>query len=630
MFLFSPLPSHQVRLNDPFWSERLRVNHEQSLPAQYDLLLRTGRIDALRLQWHPGSALPKPHIFWDSDTAKWLEAACYACRLRPDESLRQKIDEVAALFIAAQQPDGYLNSHFTVVRPQDRWSNLGYDHELYCAGHLIEAAVAHHQLTGTDTLLTTACRFADLIATVFGTGEGQLRGYCGHEEIELALVRLYHATGEPRYLALATYFVEERGRAPNWFQVEAETRARSSRGNAPMMRFPLDYYQAHLPVREQEEVTGHAVRAVYLYCAMTDLARDLGDASLLDACRRLWTNLSHHKLYLTGGIGSSKEGGECFTQNYDLPNQTAYCETCASVGLVFWAHRMLQAEGGAAYAEVIERALYNGALSGMSLDGRKFFYENPLASLGTHHRQEWFECSCCPSNLSRLLGSLGSYVYSESEDTLLVHLYISGECTFTLGNGISGTLRQSGDSPWQGRVRFEITTDQTTSWTLGLRVPEWSSGFTVHINGQISAFAAEKGYASLNRIWQTGDVVDATFDLPVRRLEGHPMLTATAGHTAIQRGPFVYCVEDADVEPSVLDLSLPPDTSLTSRHDENLLGGVVVVEGTAVTRAPADTNALYRPVCHALPGRPTPFRAVPYFTWDNRRPGAMRVWIPKA
>lgn len=621
MFRYVPIPFQRVSIQDPFWNERQRVNHELSLVKQYAMCESTGRFDALKLQWKPGQP-NKPHIFWDSDTAKWLEAACYACQIREDAALRAKIDRVARLFIGAQQPDGYLNSYFTTVEPRRRWKNLRFNHELYCAGHLFEAAVAHHALTGEPELLAAAERYADYIGSVFGPCEGQLQGYCGHEEIELALVKLAQATGAARHLALAAYFVEQRGKAPCYFDQE--------RRDLPPDQLPLDannaYFQAHQPVREQKEAVGHSVRAVYLYCAMADLAREKDDAGLLAASEALWKDVTEGKLYLTGGIGSYWER-EAFSAPYFLPNDRAYCETCASVGLIFWAHRLLQHEAARSYAEVIERALYNGALSGMSLDGKSFFYQNPLASIGEHHREEWFQCSCCPSNLSRLLGTLGSYIYSQGAETLLVHLYIGSEARFQLASGVRGSLRQSGDAPWGEQARFTLALEQEGEMELGFRIPSWAKAFHLRVNGQpLESTPSEGGYARVRREWKTGDTVEVHLPLHTLRLASNPRVIANSGQVALQRGPFVYCIEDADFDASVLEVSLPREAEITAHFDPALLGGVTVLQSQALRTAPQ--SGLYFEASTA-PQTPIPFRAIPYFAWDNRTPGAMRVWIPQ-
>lgn len=621
MFNYSPIPPQDVRITDSFWSERLRVNHERSLPKQYEMCERTGRFEALLLRWQPGQP-NRPHIFWDSDTAKWLEAACYACRIREDGELRARIDEVARLFVDAQQPDGYINSYFSQIDQDRRWKNLRFNHELYCAGHIFEAAVAHHELTGEEHLLKAACRYADYIDSVFGLEEGKIPGYCGHEEIELALVRLYRATGEVRYLKLASYFVEQRGRQPLWFKIEQDgVIPPDFQGHG----FVDDYVQAHVPVREQEEVCGHAVRAVYLYCAIADLAREQEDDSLFAAAERLWNNLVSHKLYITGGIGSSWVG-EAFSTNYDLPNERAYCETCASVGLIFWAHRMLQHSGDPTYANVIERALYNGALSGMSLDGESFFYQNPLASFGGHHRQSWFECSCCPSNLSRLLAALGSYICSVGRDELRVHLYIGSETRFSAPDGSPATMIQAGKSPWDGVIDFHMHLSRPQVLTLSFRIPEWSSDPQLAVNGDAVTVSVENGYASVRREWKPDDRIALRFEMPVRRIHGNPKLMGNSGQVAIQRGPFVYCIEDADFSNSVLGVSLPRKGVLSATFDPSLLGGLVTVNGEAECDEGTATGLYHAGEAPAR--KVVPFRAIPYFAWDNRTPGAMRVWIP--
>ena len=452
-----PIPFTEVQIDDSFWNERLRINREVSLPYQYWQCQETGRIDAFRLQWQPGMGAA-PSGVWDSDVAKWVEAASYSLSTHPDAELAAQLEEVVALIASAQQPDGYLNTHFTQVDQEKRWENLQDAHELYCAGHLIEAAVAHFQATGKRDLLDVACRYADYISIVFGREEGKIHGYCGHEEIELAMVKLYRATRENRYLDLSRYFVEERGQSPHIFK-----KPRDGRGG-------LDYYQAHAPVREQKEAVGHAVRAVYLYSAIADLAGEFNDPSLLAASETLWDSVTKRKMYLTGGIGSTRVG-EAFTNDYDLPDETAYCETCAAVGMVMWSHRLVHLDCDRRYADVMERALYNGVLSGVSRDGTKFFYENPLASRGGHHRQPWFECVCCPSNLSRLLASLGNYLFSRTEDGLAVHLYLQSGMARQSVAGASVQLKLETRYPWEGLIRLTVETDRPAAFAL--RAKRW-------------------------------------------------------------------------------------------------------------------------------------------------------------
>ncbi|MBI2302615.1 MAG: glycoside hydrolase family 127 protein, partial [Armatimonadetes bacterium] len=492
-----PVPFTAVHLDDVFWTPKMRVNRESTLRAEYNQCHDTGRLDAFTLT--PGS---NPHIFWDSDVAKWIEAAAYALAEQPDAELAQLLDEVAERVASAAQPDGYLNCHYIVAEPDKRWSNLRDWHELYSAGHLIEAGVAHYQTTGKRGLLDAVCRYADHIGTVFGIGSGQKRGYCGHEEIELALVKLHRCTGEERYLRLAQYFVDERGFAdPHYFDVEAR-----ARGENPQVLVDrhgghsrYEYCQAHLPVREQSEVVGHAVRAMYLYSAMADLAAELDDAGLQAACERLWADLTRHKLYLTGGLGPSARN-EGFTSHFDLPNRSAYAETCAAIGLVFWAHRMLQLDLDGEYADVMEACLYNGTISGVSLDGQRFFYTNPLASRGDHHRQDWFGCACCPPNLARMIASLGGYVASRTADGVALHLYAAGTVD-------AGEVRLRVDTryPWDGAVK--VTFETAGESTLRLRVPGWCPGWSLAVNGEPADAPPQRGYLALRRAWRAGDVV---------------------------------------------------------------------------------------------------------------------------
>ncbi|PTY01871.1 hypothetical protein DB346_10460 [Verrucomicrobia bacterium LW23] len=642
MFQLVPVPAALVCIDDPFWNERLHVNGEQSLPKQYDLCKSTGRFDALKLNWKEGEP-HRPHIFYDSDTAKWLEAACYiACQRQMqgqmvDAVLLDRIEEVAQLIIHAQQPDGYINSYFTQLDKELRWKNLRDNHELYCAGHIFEAAVAHYHFTGKDHLLQAACRYADYIDSLFGRENGKWKGYCGHEEIELALIKLYKATGNIRYRDLAVYFVEERGQKPYYFDSEI--------GATPGISTHA-YVQAHLPVREQKEAVGHAVRAVYLYSAMADVAREMNDASMYEACERLWENLAGTKMYITGGIGSYAHN-EGFGGDYDLPNGTAYCETCAGVGLIFWAHRMLQRKGDVRYAEIVERALYNNALCGMSLNGESFFYQSPLASDGSWHRQQWFVCACCPSNLSRLLGSLGDYIYSYNAESLdiWIHHFIGSSATVRLKNGADLKLTQKGEMPWNGNmaIHIEYNSDELTEdLALHIRIPDWASNLRMAIRpakGVASRhvpFEISGGYALIQGRFNSGDVIELRFEMPVRYLASNPKITSNNGLVALQRGPFVYCVEDADyanpAEESVLNLSLDVDSGLEARHEPTMLGGVTLLE--------SPSGAVFRTA--SLPTGPTPyvalqrtirrcaFTAVPYFAWDNRRPGAMKVWLPIA
>ena len=619
---YIPLSFTDVSIEDEFWAPRIRTNRDHTIPMIYEHCLSTGRIDAFRLNWKQGME-PVPHIFWDSDVAKWIEAASYSLTTHPDPDLAELLDKVIDLVTSAQQKDGYINTHYTVVEPDKRWTDLRGCHELYCAGHLMEAATAHFQATGKRILLNALCRYADYINDVFGTNPGQKRGYCGHEEIELALVKLYNATGENRYLELSKYFINERGRQPHYFDIETK-----ARGEDPEQFRPRDYsdVQAHAPVREQREVTGHAVRAMYLYSAMADLARETGDNSLLRACEQLWRHLCEKNMYITGGIGCSRHN-EGFTTDYDLPNETAYAETCAAIGLVFLNHRLLQLDCDGHYADVMERALYNGVLSGISLDGKTFFYENPLASNGSHHRQPWFGCSCCPTNITRLLASLGQYIYAQNENDIAVHLYVQGTGRFDMG-GQSVVLRQETRYPWEGRVSIRLDMERSATFGLKLRIPGWCRSASLNINGNPVDIKScmERGYVRLEREWQTADQITLELNMPIERVHAHPDIRQNAGHVALQRGPVVYCLEEIDHDVPPHRIILPQKTKLISRHEADLLGGVTVITGKTMTTDVSDwNNDLYRSKAPQL--KPCDFTAVPYYTWDNREPGQMRVWI---
>lgn len=627
------VPFTKVTVKDGFWQPRIETNRRVTLPIEYRQCKRTGRIDAWDLNWKPGE--PKqPHYYWDSDVAKWLEAAAYSLATHSDPKLEARVDDMIARIAKAQQPDGYLNIYFTVVAPEKRWTNLRDWHELYCAGHLMEAAVAYHAATGKRLLLDVLCRYADHIAAVFGPRAGQKRGYPGHEEVELALCKLHRATGERRYLELAKFFVDERGRRPNYFDLEAQ-----ARGDTPLADY--ETRQAHRPVREQDAAEGHAVRALYLYSGMADLAAATGDGSLLAACRRLWKSVTGRRLYVTGGVGSSRKE-ERFTFDYDLPNETAYAETCASIALVFFAHRMLHLEADSRYADVMEQTLYNGVLSGVSLDGKKFFYANPLAVFpeafrrrpgeGSGHlaptRQEWFDCSCCPPNIARLLASFGGYVYSASAHEAYVHLYVGGAAEFSLG-GVQVTLRQTTAYPWRETVRIDVAPQSPLRFALALRIPGWCRGARLRVNGKTVELArtTRRGYARIAREWTRGDRVELTLPMPVERIEAHPRVRMNHGFVALRRGPVVYCLEEVDNGANLAALSLPREAKLRAVFNRRLLGGAVAITGRLQRRlADGWDGALYRPR-GATRERSVSFRAVPYCLWNNRGDGEMRVWI---
>jgi DUF1680 family protein len=610
-----------VIINDAFWTPRIRVNREQTIPHEYGECKKTGRILGFKPDWMPQTREESRHIFNDSDVAKWVEAASYSLGTNPDPELDALLDEVIGLISQAQQPDGYLNTYFAFVAPQKRWTNLRDCHELYCAGHLIEAAVAHYQGTGKKTLLDVMCRYADYIDSVFGPEDGKKRGFPGHQEIELALVKLYHATRNERYLKLSKYFIDERGQQPHYYDIEAR-----ERGEDPgdFWAKSYEYCQAHVPVREQSEVVGHSVRAMYMYTAMADLAGEYGDESLLAACEKLWDNVCLKRMYITGGIGPSAKN-EGFTFDYDLPNENAYAETCAAIGLLLWNQRLLQLDCDGRFADVMEKALYNGILSGVSLDGKKFFYENPLTSLGAHHRREWYGCACCPPNIARLLASLGHYVYSESETDVAVHLYIQSTGNLKVA-GQAVTFAQETNYPWDGSVAITVSPEKPVTFGLKLRIPGWCREATIRVNGEEVCSKAQKGYARIEREWKPGDRVELDMPMPVERVIAHPDVRQDAGCVALQRGPVVYCLEEADNPVPLHRITLPTSTELTAQFEKDLLGGVVTVTGDALAADDLGwTGSIYKAGEPEM--KPIKIKAIPYYAWDNREPGGMMVWL---
>ncbi|HEX2907322.1 MAG TPA: beta-L-arabinofuranosidase domain-containing protein [Phototrophicaceae bacterium] len=634
------VPHQGVFIGGGFWGDRLQTNRTATIPAIYEQLRKTGRLDSWKLEPHEK---PKRYVvirmFWDSDTGKWLEAVGHSLRHHPDPELEHEADELIRQIQQAQQPDGYLNTYFTAIEPGKRWTNLRDWHEMYNAGHMIEGAVAYYQATGKRDILDVLARYADHIIERFGPQEGQKRGYPGHPELELALVKLYHATGEERYLHLAKYFIDERGQAPIYFDVEAR-----ERGEDPedFWAQTYRYCQAHEPIRDQQTATGHSVRACYLYAGVADIARETGDQSLLETSRRLWDDLTQHQMYITGGLGPA-HSNEGFTFAYDLPNETAYAETCASVALAFWAHRMFHLDPQGRYLDVLERALYNTVVAGVSLEGDHFFYANPLTSYPNvnpyeafsgitsaryYRREEWLTCPCCPPNLARLLASLGDYFYSVTPDTLYAHLYNQNQTKFQMA-GQTVQIEQQTHYPWDGDIQFTVKTAAPVEFTLAARIPGWCRGYHLEVNGTPVNAVIVDGYARIKRLWADGDQARLVLEMPVERMVANPMVRQDAGQVALQRGPLVYCLEEVDNGPGLANVVLPPEAALKVAFDAELLGGVVVITGEAVRREPQPWRGdLYQPqaVQPILDSKFT-FKAIPYGFWANREPGEMRVWL---
>ncbi len=607
-----PVPISAVTLADPFWAPRLEALREVTLPSQHRLLEETGRIGNFRRAAGKAEEPFQGRFYNDSDVYKWLEAVAWTLAWSLADPLEGAAEGVIAEIAAAQRPDGYLNTYFALERAAERWRNLRDKHELYCAGHLIQAAVAHHRATGSQRLLGVARRLADHICATFGPAtEGKQPGTPGHEGIEMALVELSRETADPRYRGQAQFFLDMRGRG-------------LIGGRA--------YHQDHRPFPDMVRLEGHAVRAVYLAAGVTDLYAETGEPALRAALERLWERTATRQTYVSGGLGARHEG-EAFGHDYELPNARAYAETCAAVGSVMWNWRMLALDGDARYADALETALYNGALAGLSLDGQAYFYANPLSDDGRHRRQPWFDCACCPPNLARLLASLPGYCYSLSAEGVWVHLYAGGTVRLRLGDGRTVGLRLHTRYPWDGNVVIEVEAEGP--FDLFLRIPAWcEAGASLSLNGQPYDGPLVPGsYARLRRHWGPGDTVRLDLPMPARRVACHPYALENQGRVALMRGPLLYCVEGVDHPGLDLrDLLLPSEAKLSAAHRPDLLGGVVALQGQAlaVPPGPGWEGHLYRtahPRAASPQGQAVPLTAIPYYAWANRAPGPMQVWL---
>ncbi len=619
---YQPIPFTRVRIQDDFWSSRIATSCQVTIPYDFEKCETTGRIDNfLKASGVMEGAYQGLH-FNDSDVFKVIEGAAYALVIQPDRPLEAYLDDLIEKIAATQEDDGYLYTPRT-IDPQhapdasgpERWSKLIFSHELYNVGHLYEAAVAYYHATGKRALLNVALKNADLIASVFGP-QGR-RDVPGHQEIEMGLVKLFHVTGDEKYLNLAKFFLDERGVAAGHVLYGA-------------------YAQDHLPVTTQTEAVGHAVRAVYMYAGMADVAAITGNHAYIEAIQTLWSNVVSKKMALTGGLGARHEG-EAFGENHELPNLTAYNETCAAIGSIFWNHRLFLLTGQSKYIDVLERTLYNGFLSGVSLDGKSFFYVNPLSSDGEYRfnsdntltRQEWFHCSCCPTNVVRLMPALSGYIYAIQNAALYVNLYVSNQGIVQIENA-EVRIAQETHYPWDGRVKISLAVEHPTHFSLKLRWPGWAAGQPVpsdlyhYVNGQpqtplalivdgehMEAVLSDDGYVTITRDWTGSHTVEFEIPMPVQRVVAHPDVEALRGKIALERGPLVYAFEGVDNQGQVLALSLSEQADFQIEHDDTLLGGVTTLMGMARNAAGAEQRCV----------------AVPYYAWGHRGIGEMTVWL---
>ncbi len=608
------LPVGAVSLAAGFWHTYQHTNRTVSIHQGYAKLEKAGNFNNFRLATGAGQGEYTNPVFMDSDVYKWLEAASLDLSNQADPALESRIDEVIALVAAAQMPDGYLNTHYQVLKPDQRWTNLANDHELYCAGHLIQAAVAHFRVTGKTSLLGVAQRFADHILGIFGPGKRD--GYPGHPELETALVELYRTTKEEKYLDLAQVLIDRRGqnKMDGYHQWGAK------------------YQQDHLPVRQANEVVGHAVRQLYLNAGVTDVYLERGEGALLDAQLAQWQDMTGRKTFITGGQGA-RHSGEAFGEAYELPSSTCYCETCATIASIMWNWRLLLATGEAHFADQLERALYNGFLSGISLDGQRYFYVNPLQSPGGIERHEWFGCACCPPNVMRQIAAVQHFAATWDESGVQLHQYMPGTIRVERPDGSHMQLEVKTRFPWDGKVEITVV-EAEGEWQMALRLPTWARECRLSVDGQPVNLPMFSGsYARINRGLKAGEGVTLELSMAPYYVQANPRVDDLRGSLAIRRGPMIYCLEQADQPESVnlLDAAINPYLPLQEAWQADLLGGVMTVRTQGILRTPeAWQDNLYLPngTVQATQ-RTVNLTAVPYYAWANRGPGAMRVWIPQ-
>jgi uncharacterized protein len=619
-----PVSFTAVHVDDVFWSPRIKTNRTVTIPFAFQKCEETGRVDnfvraAAALRGEPVDRKIPPYPFDDTDVYKVIEGAAYTLSVQYDPKLDAYVDNLIVKIAAAQEPDGYLYTARTIdpEHPhkwagKERWAEEEVlSHELYNLGHLYEASVAHYQATGKRSLLDISLKSAELLCNTFGPGKRSI--YSGHQIVEMGLVKLYRVTGNERYLSLAKFMLDARGNGK-------------------------PYNQAHMRVIDQREAVGHAVRATYMYSGMADVAALTGDTGYLEAIDAIWGNVVEKKLYLTGGIGATKEG-EAFGANFELPNLTAYNETCAAVGNDYWNHRLFLLHADAKYIDVMERTLYNGLISGVSLDGKSFFYPNPLESVGDYQRSPWFGVACCPGNITRFIASVPGYMYAHKDDSLYVNLFAASTAEIKMAAGRTVKITQETRYPWDGTVRMIVRPERAGNFTINVRVPGWARGEavpsalyrfvdeipespTLRVNHRSVPIQTEKGYVSLTRNWRSGDVIELHLPMPVRRVVATQEVEADRDRIAIQRGPIVYCAEWPDnPDGKVVALALPDNAVLATEFRPDLLHGVMVIKG----------KALYVPEGGAANAaeKSVDFTAIPYYAWAHRGQGQMIVWMQK-
>lgn len=633
--MLKSLPLRDIQIDDAFFASRIGMARDTAIPYMWEALndripgvAPSGCIANFAIAAGEREGKFTGFVFQDSDLWKWIEGVAYSLATHPDAELESRADGAIALAGRAQQPDGYLDTFYIINGLEKRFTNLRDNHELYVAGHMFEAAAAYFAATGKRTILDMACRFADCIDSCFGPEEDKLHGYPGHEEVELGLARLYQATGEARYLKLAAYFLNARGTKPYYFDIEAEKRGEKNvqtwTGLVPNM-----YHQAHLPVREQKVGVGHSVRQGYLLAGMAEVGGLSGDETLVCAADTVYQNIVNRQMYVTGGVGATHQG-EAFSFDYDLPPERCYTETCASISLIMTAARLNRLQPDGRYGDTVERALYNGILSGVSLDGTKYFYMNPLEVWPERcekrqdmrvddERQGWFGCACCPPNLLRTLTGLGQYICARDDDTLLIDQYIASTIKADF-HGTETKIRMQANFPWNGRVT--LTVEQSAAIRLLLRVPAWVREYAVRLNGAPITPAVENGYMVLNRAFAAGDEITLEFPMDVRFMMACGKSPNYAGKTALTRGPLVYCLEETDNGPQLWNLSVNAGAVETCMQPD-LLGGVTVLTCDGVRESTGD--ALYSDEPASCAAARLTF--VPYYAWGNRGKGEMSVWV---